>query len=139
VITASTGGLTSSSNAQVTALSCVFRAGRAGSKTDHSSVLYNVDVVTGEITHGAVNSYWYHVLHRAFQASKEGVYSSSSLFLNWGKGGGFSYAKGGVAVHPDGIDGSGRVTRVVNEKTGKAKTESNELRMVGKKFSLELL
>lgn len=82
VITASTGGLTSSSSStsssapQVTALSCVFRAGRAGSKTDHSSVLYNVDMETGVITHGAVNSYWYHVLHKAFQSSKEGVYST---------------------------------------------------------------
>ena len=44
---------------QVTALSCVFRAGRAGAATDHDSILFDVDVKTGLIRGGTTNAHWY--------------------------------------------------------------------------------
>jgi hypothetical protein len=44
---------------QVTALSCVFRAGRAGAATDHDSILFDVDVKTGLIQGGTTNAHWY--------------------------------------------------------------------------------
>merc|ERR1712070_397406 len=40
-------------------LSCVFRAGRAGAKTDHSSILFDVDLKTGDILKGTTNAHWY--------------------------------------------------------------------------------
>ena len=43
----------------VTALSCVFRAGREGAVTDHVSVLYDVDMATGVIGKGTTNQHWY--------------------------------------------------------------------------------
>jgi hypothetical protein len=43
----------------VTALSCVFRAGRAGAATDHDSILFDVDVETGLIRGGTTNAHWY--------------------------------------------------------------------------------
>jgi hypothetical protein len=45
--------------ARVRTLSCVFRAGRAGAATDHSSVLYDVDRATGRILKGTTNAHWY--------------------------------------------------------------------------------
>eukprot|EP01031_Cornospumella_fuschlensis_P025835 gene25835-31201_t len=39
----------------------VLRLGRAGAKTDHSSVLFDVDMQTGEIRQGCSNSHWYHL------------------------------------------------------------------------------
>ena len=44
---------------QVTALSCVFRAGRQGAATDHDSILFDVDVNTGLIKGGTTNAHWY--------------------------------------------------------------------------------
>jgi hypothetical protein len=43
----------------ITALSCVFRAGRQGAATDHDSILFNVDVKTGLILGGTTNAHWY--------------------------------------------------------------------------------
>eukprot|EP00568_Trieres_chinensis_P000556 CAMPEP_0183291464 /NCGR_PEP_ID=MMETSP0160_2-20130417/881_1 /TAXON_ID=2839 ORGANISM="Odontella Sinensis, Strain Grunow 1884" /NCGR_SAMPLE_ID=MMETSP0160_2 /ASSEMBLY_ACC=CAM_ASM_000250 /LENGTH=448 /DNA_ID=CAMNT_0025452277 /DNA_START=41 /DNA_END=1387 /DNA_ORIENTATION=- len=43
----------------VTALSCVFRAGRKGASTDHDSILFDVDVKTGKIMGGTTNAHWY--------------------------------------------------------------------------------
>ena len=43
----------------VSALSCVFRAGRAGARTDHVSVLFDVDVGTGRVLGGTTNEHWY--------------------------------------------------------------------------------
>jgi hypothetical protein len=43
----------------ITALSCVFRAGRAGAATDHDSILFDVDVKTGLIQGGTTNAHWY--------------------------------------------------------------------------------
>ena len=45
--------------AQVRVLSCVFRAGRAGAETDHSSVLYDVDQAPGRVKQGTINAHWY--------------------------------------------------------------------------------
>lgn len=62
VITQSRGSIdvTSPPNAnQVTALSCVFRAGREGAATDHDSILFDVDVNTGLIKGGTTNAHWY--------------------------------------------------------------------------------
>lgn len=44
---------------QVTALSCVFRAGREGAATDHDSILFDVDVNSGLIRGGTTNAHWY--------------------------------------------------------------------------------
>jgi len=50
----------------VTALSCVFRAGREGAATDHDSILFDVDVETGMIKGGTTNAHWYRLgLHEA--------------------------------------------------------------------------
>jgi hypothetical protein len=72
VITSSRGGLrqgsTSGASAplagdvqqsDVAALSCVFRAGRDNALTDHSSILFDVDMSTGTILKGTTNMHWY--------------------------------------------------------------------------------
>jgi hypothetical protein len=62
VVSASRGGLSSvekGAENSVTALSCVFRAGREGAVTDHVSVLYDVDMQTGVIGEGTTNQHWY--------------------------------------------------------------------------------
>ena len=43
----------------ITALSCVFRAGRAGAATDHDSILFNIDPKTGILLKGTTNAHWY--------------------------------------------------------------------------------
>lgn len=43
----------------VTALSCVFRAGRQGAATDHDSILFDVDVQSGLLRGGTTNAHWY--------------------------------------------------------------------------------
>lgn len=43
----------------IQALSCVFRAGRAGAATDHASILFDVDAETGRIREGSTNAHWY--------------------------------------------------------------------------------
>jgi len=64
VITASVGGITGRKG--VKALSCVLRAGRTNAETDHSCVMFNVDMETGIIGQGLANSHWYQVgLRRA--------------------------------------------------------------------------
>jgi len=69
VITQSRASLDISKEPQpgdVTALSCVFRAGRMNAATDHSSILFDVDVNTGTILGGTTNSHWYRLgLHEA--------------------------------------------------------------------------
>ncbi|CAM9106972.1 unnamed protein product [Choristocarpus tenellus] len=40
-------------------LSCVFRAGRKHSLTDHSSILFDVNSSTGKILMGTTNDHWY--------------------------------------------------------------------------------
>jgi hypothetical protein len=51
----------------VVALSCVFRAGRAGAATDHDSILFDVDVETGLIRRGTTNANWYRLWYGAFR------------------------------------------------------------------------
>mmetsp|Transcript_28548 Transcript_28548/g.58439 ORF Transcript_28548/g.58439 Transcript_28548/m.58439 type:complete len:477 (-) Transcript_28548:294-1724(-) len=43
----------------ITALSCVFRAGRKGAETDHDSILFDVDPSTGKVLGGTTNAHWY--------------------------------------------------------------------------------
>ncbi|CAM9432865.1 unnamed protein product, partial [Ascophyllum nodosum] len=43
----------------IKSLSCVFRAGRQGADTDHSSILFDVDAQTGTILKGTTNAHWY--------------------------------------------------------------------------------
>lgn len=43
----------------IKAMSSVLRLGRAGALTDHSSVLFDVDITTGLIKGGKSNSHWY--------------------------------------------------------------------------------
>lgn len=75
VITASDGALDVIHNtlpaseearlAQVRVLSCVFRAGRQGAATDHSSILYDVDQTSGTMQGGTTNAHWYQLgLHK---------------------------------------------------------------------------
>lgn len=45
----------------ITATSAVLRLGRAGASTDHSSVLFDVDLNTGVIGRGTTNALWYQV------------------------------------------------------------------------------
>ncbi|CAM9771393.1 unnamed protein product [Chrysoparadoxa australica] len=45
----------------IDALSCVFRAGMEGASTDHSSILFDVDVRTGDIKEGTTNAHWYNL------------------------------------------------------------------------------
>ncbi|KAL7496623.1 hypothetical protein ACHAWT_009299 [Skeletonema menzelii] len=62
VITQSRGALDVSKKCaveDVTALSCVFRAGRMGALTDHDSILFDVDVKTGKVLGGTTNAHWY--------------------------------------------------------------------------------
>ncbi|KAJ1457292.1 hypothetical protein M885DRAFT_515239 [Pelagophyceae sp. CCMP2097] len=47
------------SNDKIEALSCVFRAGRAGASTDHSSILFDVDMKSGKVGRGTTNMQWY--------------------------------------------------------------------------------
>jgi hypothetical protein len=75
VMTASRGGLTPDEprlgntadetgfrrlpKGHVSAISCVFRAGRLGANTDHDSILFDVNKETGEINRGTRNMHWY--------------------------------------------------------------------------------
>lgn len=62
VITQSRASLDLSKTPQtgdVTALSCVFRAGRKNASTDHDSILFDIDVCTGMISGGTTNAHWY--------------------------------------------------------------------------------
>lgn len=43
----------------ITALSCVFRAGREGAATDHDSILFDIDPKTGILQKGTTNAHWY--------------------------------------------------------------------------------
>jgi len=43
----------------IEALSCVFRAGRAGAPTDHGAILFDVDTETGKVGGGTTNAHWY--------------------------------------------------------------------------------
>jgi hypothetical protein len=59
----------------IEALSCVFRAGRQGANTDHSSILFDVDVKTGEIKEGSTNEHWYKLgLNQMFKCSWRSTY-----------------------------------------------------------------
>lgn len=49
----------STTDGTVTPLSCVFRAGRANAKTDHVSILFDVDVSTGVVGKGTTSAHWY--------------------------------------------------------------------------------
>ena len=61
VITASRRGFQAEDEAMsdIQAMTCVFRAGRAGASTDHDSILFDVDTKPGMIRGGAVNANWY--------------------------------------------------------------------------------
>jgi hypothetical protein len=59
VITASRGAYNQETIPEVISLSCVFRAGRQGAATDHDSILFDVDVTTGQIKEGTTNAHWY--------------------------------------------------------------------------------
>ena len=44
---------------EIGVLSCVFRAGREGARTDHESIMFDVDVSSGEMRGGTTNHHWY--------------------------------------------------------------------------------
>ena len=54
------------------ALSCVWRAGRAGRRTDHHSVLFDVCRETGRISAAATSAHWYHVGRPLYGAFPDG-------------------------------------------------------------------
>lgn len=47
------------SEADVSVLSGCFRAGRAGANTDHSCVMFDLDLASGELRNATSNSHWY--------------------------------------------------------------------------------
>ena len=50
----------------IVARSAVLRLGRAGASTDHSSVLFDVDINSGQVLQGTSNQHWYKLgLHQA--------------------------------------------------------------------------
>jgi len=62
VISGSRAGIKSAkygSKKDVECLSCVFRAGREGAMTDHSCIMFDVDMSTGVIKKGTTNAHWY--------------------------------------------------------------------------------
>jgi hypothetical protein len=62
VLTCSTAWLDkekASLDTSVVPLTCVFRAGFANAKTDHHSVLFNVNLKTGAFERGTSNKHWY--------------------------------------------------------------------------------
>merc|ERR1712060_164447 len=66
VLTASCAGMPEDSawrraREDITPLTVVFRAGRAGAQTDHSAIFYNVDMTSAQITRGGSNAHWYEV------------------------------------------------------------------------------
>eukprot|EP01083_Nonionella_stella_P228243 809047_1 len=78
----------------ITALSCVFRAGRKNAATDHDSILFDVDVNTGLIRGGTTNAHWY----------KLGLHNTLPGRCNWRS------FHGEHSTHPDveGLDVSGK-------------------------------
>lgn len=80
LVTASRGALDESANTAaelITVLSCVFRAGRQNALTDHSAILFDVDLNTGTIRKGTVNSQWYQLgLQHVCRQSEPQVYHS---------------------------------------------------------------
>jgi len=69
----------------ITALSCVFRAGRKNAATDHDSILFNVQVGSGLIKGGTTNAHWY----------KLGLQNTLPGRCNWRS------FHGEYATHPD--------------------------------------
>ena len=62
VITQSRGAIDVNKECKVediTALSCVFRAGRQAAETDHSAIMFDVDVKTGKVLGGTLSEHWY--------------------------------------------------------------------------------
>eukprot|EP00401_Gymnodinium_catenatum_P027258 CAMPEP_0117495406 /NCGR_PEP_ID=MMETSP0784-20121206/20114_1 /TAXON_ID=39447 /ORGANISM="" /LENGTH=471 /DNA_ID=CAMNT_0005290323 /DNA_START=54 /DNA_END=1470 /DNA_ORIENTATION=+ len=54
-----TASLRGAGEGNAEAIACVFRAGRAGAATDHSAVLFDVDIASGHIKRGTRNAQWY--------------------------------------------------------------------------------
>lgn len=52
-------GNDASEHRSIDVLSCVFRAGLQGAKTDHEAILFDVDLWSGQIGLGTSNSHWY--------------------------------------------------------------------------------
>tara|TARA_B110001452_G_scaffold67565_1_gene54412 strand:+ start:118 stop:1491 length:1374 start_codon:yes stop_codon:yes gene_type:complete len=64
LVTASRAALKAAPKEQVapsdiSVLSACWRAGRAGAVTDHSSILFDVDLETGQLKRGTSNAHWY--------------------------------------------------------------------------------
>lgn len=68
IITSSRQALSPDTDCQIDTLSCVLRAGRAGAPTDHTSLLFDVDMSTGVIQRATTNDHWYQL--GAVQAAK---------------------------------------------------------------------
>jgi len=87
IITGSRGGGLSENpdKKDVTALSCVFRAGRAGAKTDHASILF--DCQGGVLGDGTTNAHWF-------------IVGWNKLLSKWRQVNVFSFG-GEYAAHPD--------------------------------------
>lgn len=64
IMTCSRGGIDMATEVEpgmIQALSCVFRAGFADAKTDHESLMFDVDMRTGRIKKGSTTTHWYKV------------------------------------------------------------------------------
>merc|ERR1712151_282805 len=107
VLTASCAGIPEGSEwrrgrDEITPLTVVFRAGRAGAQTDHSAIFYNVDMDSGKITRGGNNAHWYEVgLGKVTSQKKNGAWTKNGVF----RGEGFKRRREAQGVHPDtGVD-----------------------------------
>jgi len=107
VLTASCAGMPEGSEwrrgrDEITPLTVVFRAGRAGAQTDHSAIFYNVDMDSGKITRGGSNAHWYEVgLGKVTSQRKSGAWTKTGVF----RGEGFKKRREAQGTHPDtGVD-----------------------------------
>jgi len=103
ILTASSAGIPESDEFrrrrdEITPLTAVFRAGRAGAQTDHSAIFYNVDMRTGQITRGGNNAHWYEVgIRKVTSQEKGGAWTKHGVFM----GEGFARRRESQGVHPD--------------------------------------
>tara|TARA_B100000524_G_scaffold113021_1_gene54933 strand:- start:1349 stop:2446 length:1098 start_codon:yes stop_codon:yes gene_type:complete len=67
IVSASGGSRAHSDAAQIVIVSGCLRAGRAGAATDHSCVMFDLDLSTGRLGMGTTNAHWYQLgLFKAF-------------------------------------------------------------------------
>lgn len=85
---------------KVRALSCVWRAGHANAETDHRSTFFDVDMASGRLRRGTINSQWYNLF--AWPASsKFSLRNMARNALNLAANPGAFFSKREHEHHPD--------------------------------------